>query len=250
MTHEEKMRLLIDEMYPISAKYDPNWMFDNKMGCPCLWLCESLTELMSLKPGMKVLDLGCGTALTSIFLAKEFGVTVFATDLWVSASENQKRIAAASVENLVYPIHAEVHNLPFANSFFDAVICVNSFQFYGNSEYFIGEYLAPLIKKDAQLGIAFLGPDQEFDGDVPEHMAEKFWPDFYYFHSLSWMRRLFERTKLFTFENGDDLGGDGRRVAAKWAEIMEKPEMDNHGIMRWNRMVVKRNQFNADDFRK
>lgn len=81
MTHEEKMNLLIDGKYPLSAKYDPEWIFENKMGCQCLWLAESLSQIMILKPGMRVLDMGCGNALTSIFLAKEFGVTVFANDL-------------------------------------------------------------------------------------------------------------------------------------------------------------------------
>ena len=33
MTHEEKMKLLIDEKYPLSAKYDPEWIYENKMGC-------------------------------------------------------------------------------------------------------------------------------------------------------------------------------------------------------------------------
>ena len=32
MTHEEKMKLLIDEKYPLSAKYDPEWIYENKMG--------------------------------------------------------------------------------------------------------------------------------------------------------------------------------------------------------------------------
>jgi cyclopropane fatty-acyl-phospholipid synthase-like methyltransferase len=37
---------------------------------------------------MRVLDLGCGRAATSIFLRREFGVQVWATDLWTNASEN------------------------------------------------------------------------------------------------------------------------------------------------------------------
>lgn len=49
-----------------------------------MWLIEILCEKMDLKPGMRVLDMGCGKGLTSIFLAKEFGVTVFANDLWIS----------------------------------------------------------------------------------------------------------------------------------------------------------------------
>jgi cyclopropane fatty-acyl-phospholipid synthase-like methyltransferase len=36
---------------------------------------------MNLQPGMRVLDLGCGRALSSIFLHREFGLQVWAADL-------------------------------------------------------------------------------------------------------------------------------------------------------------------------
>jgi hypothetical protein len=58
MTHDEKMKILIDEKYPLSCKYDPQWLYENKMGFQCLWLIESITRGMKLKPNMKVLDLG------------------------------------------------------------------------------------------------------------------------------------------------------------------------------------------------
>ena len=41
---------------------------------------------------MRVLDLGCGVAASSIFLRREFGVQVWATDLWFHASDNVPRI--------------------------------------------------------------------------------------------------------------------------------------------------------------
>jgi len=82
VTPEQKMRLIADDRYPRAAKYDPAWMYEYKMGCQCLWLAESLSRAMALGPGMRVLDLGCGKALSSIFLAKEFGATVYATDWW------------------------------------------------------------------------------------------------------------------------------------------------------------------------
>jgi hypothetical protein len=60
--------------------------------------------------------------LSSIFLAKEFGVEVWATDLWVKPDENLRRAAEAHVEDQVHPIYAEAHALPFAEDFFDALI--------------------------------------------------------------------------------------------------------------------------------
>ena len=73
---------------PKTAKYDKQFVSDNLMESNALKIAEELTMNLDLQPGMRVLDLGCGKGLTSIFLAKEFGVEVFATDLWISATEN------------------------------------------------------------------------------------------------------------------------------------------------------------------
>jgi len=52
-------------------------------------------------------------------------------------------------------------------------------------------------------------------------------------------------------ESGDDLGGDGVRVTRQWAKVMDKyDDTHNNEIMRWNRMVARRNHSQADDFRK
>ena len=32
-TYEEKIKLIVDEKYPLAAKYSPEWMYENKMGC-------------------------------------------------------------------------------------------------------------------------------------------------------------------------------------------------------------------------
>jgi hypothetical protein len=54
--------------FPKSSSYDPEWMMDHQMGPNAVWLMEWLTEGLRLEKGMRVLDLGCGKALTSIFL--------------------------------------------------------------------------------------------------------------------------------------------------------------------------------------
>ena len=78
--------------YPRSAAYEPEWMFETGMGPNALWLTEALCEGLELAPGMRVLDLGCGRAASSIFLAREFDVRVWAADLWIEPAENWTRI--------------------------------------------------------------------------------------------------------------------------------------------------------------
>ncbi len=85
-----------------------------------LWLLESLTEHLAIEPGSRVLDLGCGTALTSIFLAREFDARVWAGDLWIDPTRNWERIMDAGVADRVTPIRIEARDLPFAAGFFDA----------------------------------------------------------------------------------------------------------------------------------
>ena len=119
--------MLADDRFPRSSAYDPEWVLANQMGPNALWLTESLTNHMTLERGMRVVDMGCGTAMSSIFLAKEFGVQVWANDLWVSAEDNQQRIDEAGVADLVTPVRAEAHSLLYERAFFDAAISVDCF---------------------------------------------------------------------------------------------------------------------------
>ncbi len=99
---------LSNEQFPRSAQYHPDWVLANASGgANSLWLTEWLTTALDLRAGMRVLDLGCGRASSSIFLRREFGVQVWATDLWFSAVENIQRIRDAGVEDGVFPLHAD-----------------------------------------------------------------------------------------------------------------------------------------------
>src|SRR5262245_46193825 len=94
------------DRFPRASGYHPEWVLGGVSGAANpLWLTEWLTEALDLQPGMRVLDLGCGRALSSIFLHREFGVQVWATDLWFSPTENLQRIRDAGAENGVFPIH-------------------------------------------------------------------------------------------------------------------------------------------------
>ena len=69
--------------YPRSNGYDADWVLAGDMGPHPLWLLEDLARDLELRPGMRVLDLGSGKGTTSVFLALEYGVQVWAADLWI-----------------------------------------------------------------------------------------------------------------------------------------------------------------------
>src|SRR5262245_42420237 len=187
---------LVSDRFPRASQYNPEWVLANASGgANPLWLTEWLTSALDLRPGMRVLDLGCGRASSSIFMRREFEVQVWATDLWFSASENIQRIRDAGVEDNVFPIHADAPSLPFAAGFFDAIVCVDSFYYFGSDDLYLN-YLANFVKPDGLIGVAGVGLVQDLEGSVPEHLREFWTQDCWSFHSANWWRRHWERTGI------------------------------------------------------
>ena len=55
-------------------------------------------------------------------LVKEAEAEVFATDLWISATENQEQFEKWGIQEQVIPIHANADDLPYAKEYFDAMM--------------------------------------------------------------------------------------------------------------------------------
>ena len=135
----------------------PEFLSDNMMGPNSMAIVQELLQGQKLTPGMRVLDLGCGRGLTSVYLAKTYGVQVFAADLWISATENYQHFRSLGLENQIIPIHADAGELPFAQDYFDAIVSVDSYHYFGNNDTFAKEHLLPLLKKDGLAALAFPG---------------------------------------------------------------------------------------------
>jgi len=206
---------LRSERFPRSSQYHAEWVIANASGgANSLWLTEWLTAGMNLQAGMRVLDLGCGRASSSIFLHREFGVQVWATDLWISASENIRRIRDADACDGVFPIHADARSLPFASDFFDAVVCVDAFPYFGTDDLYLN-YLAHFVKPGGPIGIAGTGLIREVEGSVPEHLREFWTQDVWACHSATWWRRHWERTGIVDVELADSMP-DGWKFWLDW----------------------------------
>ena len=206
---------LFSEQFPRSSKYHPDWITAGVSGgANPLWLTEWLASAMNLRPGMRVLDLGCGRAMSSIFLHRDFGVQVWATDLWFSPSENLQRIRDAGVEQDVFPIHANARALPFAADFFDAVLSIDSFVYYGTDDLYLND-LARFVKPGAQVGIAGAGLTREIEGPIPDHLREWWTPAHWCLHSADWWHRHWQRTGIMDIDLADTMP-DGWQLWRDW----------------------------------
>lgn len=216
MNQEQIRQALILKEYPRAVQYEPQWVMDNQMGPHPLWLTEALCEKLALRPGMRVLDMGCGKALTSIFLAREFGVQVWANDLWIPAAENWQRIRTAGLEASVFPIHAEAHALPYAEEFFDAIVSIDAYHYFGTNDLYIGE-ITRFLRPGGVIGIVSPGLTEEFD-EMPQHLRPYWEWDFASFHSAAWWRRHWARTGKVQVEVADMLP-DGWRHWLHWLDV-------------------------------
>ena len=174
-------------------KYNQNFLKQNMMGPNSMVILEELLENMELKSDMRVLDLGCGKALSSIFLAEEFGVKVFAVDLWINATDNYQRLQQQHVEDDVIPLHADAHQLPFADGYFDAVISIDAYHYFGTNDDYFDNYLKPLLKKDALVALASPGMKYDLQNKIPDEM-KTFWQDedLKTWQSVEWWKENFE----------------------------------------------------------
>jgi len=206
---------LISDRFPRASGYHPEWVLAGVSGgANPLWLTEWLTESLDLRPGMRVLDLGCGRAMSSVFLRREFDVQVWATDLWFSASENIQRVRDAGVEDGVFPVHADALSLPFAEGFFDAVVSIDSFMYYGTDDMYLN-YLARFVKPGGPVGIALAGL-HEIEGPVLAHLGEWWAAELpYCLHSAAWWCRHWDRTGILDVDLADTLP-DGWELWRDW----------------------------------
>ena len=204
--YERKHGALIQELIDDIRKHSNYFLGPN-----CIVLIEELCKKMTLTPGMRILDMGCGAGFTSIILAKEFGVTVFANDLWFSASANYERFMKAGVSDKVFPIRADARNLPYASEFFDAAISIDSYHYFGTDECYLCDHYAKLVKQGGQFGLVNPGLTREFENGLPEPLKPLWEPNMYAWHSAEWWRKLWQKSGLVDVTCAEEIP-DGKAI--------------------------------------
>lgn len=187
-----------DKLFHLTAKYDKDWVMQNSICENVLYYVESLCEVLKFEKGMRILDLACGKAVSSIFLAKEYDVQVWAIDLEASPTENYKRVIEMNCDNKVFPIKADARKLHFLpKEFFDVVIALE-YSYFGTDDLYL-PYISQFLKPKGLIGIVDWCYTREFRSlpEVPEYLKSFYQDfDFYSLHSIDWWKNHWEKTGL------------------------------------------------------
>lgn len=190
--------LIRPDRYPRSSTYDPEWVLGLDMGPHPLWQLEDLLPDLRLRPGHRVLDLGCGKGATSVFLAREAGVHVVAVDWWVSEAELQSVVEAAGVADRVDVVYADIRHLPFGEDEFDAIIIIDAFEYFGTDVHLLPDLLR-VLRPGGTIGITTpaLSIDPYVQAPPAQVTALVGW-EAAAWHAPEWWQRHWELTGLLT----------------------------------------------------
>ena len=137
-----------------------------------------------------ILDLGCGTGLTSFVIAKETRAKVYANDLWVSAEENGKRFTQWGVGEQIEPICEDANNLHFEEKQFNALVSIDSYHYFAGHKGFFQEKILPFMKDGGVVLIGIPGLKDEYTNRAKELLFDWLGDDAYMFRSPTHWKEL------------------------------------------------------------
>jgi len=178
--------------YPELSEYSWEACHQDSLGGGALFLASEMAQKMELKEGMRVLDLGCGRAASSIFLAKHHGATVVAADNWVSPSANWQSVHREGLDDKVIPVKMDARNITFPEGYFDAVFSMNSYLYFGTDDLYL-PYLTKFIRNSGRICVAGPCYAEELRSDTPEELLED---ESFAYHSPRWWENHFTKTDL------------------------------------------------------
>lgn len=206
------------------------------MGPNPVKLEEELLLDHKIPEGAVVCDLGSGQGLTSVFLAKEYGFTVYAADLWSDPEENRAFFDEMGLtREQIVPVKADAENLPFEKEFFDAVVSIDSYNYFGRDSRNLDEKLLPFVKSGGYLYIAIPGMKKDCHENLPQELLLSWTPEqLDYMHDVRYWRDIVgkscdaEIVSVHEMESNEEVWADWLRQENEYA-VGDRKSMEAGG---------------------
>lgn len=183
--------------YMRSRAYETPELLEKIMGPNPVKLGEELLQNHRIPKQAVVCDLGSGQGLTSVFLAKEYGFTVYAADLWSEPEEHSQFFQEMGVTTQqVIPVKADAMQLPFAPEFFDAVISTDSYHYFGRDPKYLDEKLLPFVKHGGYIYVAIPGMKTDCHDCLPPELLLSWTPEeLDYLHDVTYWKSIVSQSQ-------------------------------------------------------
>lgn len=231
--------------YPKSEKYMGNDYMKYIMGPNPLKLCEELLAEHRIPAGARVMDLGSGEGLTSAFLAKEYGFTVYAADLWSEPESHYPLFEQFGLtREQCIPVKADANDLPFEREFFDSVVCVDSYNYFGRDPAYLDEKLLPFVKSGGMIYAAVTGMKQDCHDNIPEVLLRSWNAEqLDYIHDAQWWRSIVSQSRdcevvsVHEMQSNAEVWADWLRQDNEYA-VGDRAAMEHGGLDYMNFVAI------------
>ncbi|MBL4686561.1 MAG: class I SAM-dependent methyltransferase [Nannocystaceae bacterium] len=129
-------------------------------------LTRRMLDAMRLSAGTRVLDVACGTGLTTVALARDYGVHAVGLDLGQENLQAARASAQTTGLDLSFVL-GEASELPFEDDAFDAVVCECALSTFEDKPKVVSEF-ARITRSGGRLGLS----DMAVYGELPQRLAE------------------------------------------------------------------------------
>lgn len=214
--------------YVLSEKYSSPEFMAKIMGPNPIKLEEELLLGCKIPRGATVCDLGSGQGLTSVFMAKEYGFRVYAADLWSDPAENAEFFRSQGLsESEIIPVKADATDMPFEKEFFDALVCTDSYNYFGRDKSFLDCKLLPYIKSGGYIYLAITGMKKDIHDNIPSELLLSWTPEqLDYIHDAAYWSDIFS--------------------ACRGAQLLELSEMESNEEV-WADWLAQDNEYAIGD---
>lgn len=172
-----------------TEKYHIDFQKTKMTGPNSMLIAEELLSTLDLRPTMTALDVACGKSLSSLLVAKEFGMRLFAVDDIVDPFENFTFYKKINMQNQIIPLKLDFSgNLPFCREYFDLILCAGSFNIIAE-KILLKEKILPLLKKNGTLAVAM---PISLNDEITPLLREFFGENASTLHNIDWWKKYFE----------------------------------------------------------